>query len=316
MSLHLGLIFTYNKESHNGVIVDSKKNGHIFNSKDYSYSSKQFVTYEGEDFEVNNVIPLTEYAIMSVDEWHKAKPVKMVIVGDGYFSPDLYDKYGHSYSSYGAESYILNKYINKRELCPSDKGTNLYSHYFDKASKCAKYVRSNMKEIADSYRVVIISSHICKVGGDDRYYVDRDVSIKYRDGYLDRFFLRSKNLFSDSGYTSNFTSPYKEGEDYEEEKRARDFFFQEYSYDEHCEYLRDEYQKESYQKENKCLKEKIKFLEYWQINFPYLERVDFIVRSNAEPFFDKENRNRVSNAGLAVKRVFDEYNNGLEKSYS
>lgn len=80
-----------------------------------------------------------------------------------------------------------------------------------------------MKEITDFYRVIITSSHICKVGVGDRYYIDRDVSIKYRDGYLDRFFIRSKNLFRNSGYTSNFTSHYKTGEDYEEEKRARDF---------------------------------------------------------------------------------------------
>ena len=74
--------------------------------------------------------------------------------------------------------------------------------------------------------------------------------------FLDRFFLRSKNLFRDSGYTSNFTSPYKTREDYEEEKRASDFFFQEYSYDEHCRYLRDEYKKESYKEENKYLEKK------------------------------------------------------------
>ena len=42
--------------------------------------------------------------------------------------------------------------------------------------------------------------------------------------YLDRFFLRSKNLFRDSGYTSNFTSPYKTGEDYEKEKKSKKFF--------------------------------------------------------------------------------------------
>ena len=36
--------------------------------------------------------------------------------------------------------------------------------------------------------------------------------------FLDRFFLRNKNLFRDSGYTSNFTSSYKTEEDYEEEK--------------------------------------------------------------------------------------------------
>lgn len=70
--------------------------------------------------------------------------------------------------------------------------------------------------------------------------------------------------------------------------------------------------KESYKEENKYLEEKIKFLEYWQINFQYLERVDFLVRVNTEPFFDKENRDRVSKAGLAIKREFDEYNKGLE----
>lgn len=307
MSLHLGLLFAYNKESHNGVIIDSKKNGHIFMSKNYAYDSEQFATYEGEDFEVEDVIPLTEYAIMSIDQWHKAKPVKMTIVD---YSPDLYDKYGHDYSSKGAESYILKRYVNGKELCPTPKNYTP-TDYFHKASKYAEYVRSNMKEIADSYRVVIESTHICKIGGDDRFYVDRNVSIRYRDGYLDRFFLRSKNLFSDSGYTSNFTSPYKTGEDYDEEKRARELFFKEYSYDEHHRYLMDEYLKEANFEENKYLKEKIEFLEYWQINFSYFERVKSIVYSNTEPFFDKENRNRVSNAGLAIKREFDDYNKGL-----
>ena len=307
MSLHLGLLFAYNKESHNGVIIDSNKNGHIFMSKNYAYDSKQFVTYEGEDFEVEDVIPLTEYAIMSIDQWHKAKPVKMAIVD---YNPDLYDKWGHGYSSNGAESYILKRYVNGEGLCPIPQSYTPID-YFHKASKYAEYVRSNMKEIADSYRVVIESTHICKIGGDDRFYVDRNVSIKYRDGYLDRFFLRSKNLFRDSGYTSNFTSPYKTGEDYEEEKRARELFFREYDYDEHHRYLMDEYQKESYYEEIKHLKEKMEFLEYWQINFSYFERVESIVRSNTEPFFDKENRNRVSNAGLAIKRKFDDYNKGL-----
>lgn len=309
MSLHLGLLYAYNSESHNGVIIDSKKNGHIFMSNNYDYKSKQFVTYEGEDFEVEDVIPLTEYATMSIDEWHRVKPVKMTIVDYG---PDLYDKYGHNYTSYGAECYILKRYVNGKVLCPIPK-SYVPIDCFHKASKYAEYVRSNMKEIADSYRVVIESSHLCKIGGDDRFYVDRNVSIKYMDGYLDRFFLRSKNLFRDSGYTSNFTSPYKTGEDYEEEKRARDLFFKEYSYDEHHSYLMDEYEKESYFEENKYLKEKMEFLEYWQINFSYLERVEAIVRSNTEPFFDKKNRNRVSNAGLSIKREFDDYNRGLDK---
>ena len=74
-----------------------------------------------------------------------SKPVKMAIVGDDYFSSDLYDKYGHEYTSYGAESYILNRYINKRELCPNDKNTILFNDYFDKVSKCAEYIKSNMK---------------------------------------------------------------------------------------------------------------------------------------------------------------------------
>lgn len=307
MSLHLGLLFAYNNESHNGVIIDSKKNGHIFTSKNYAYESKQFVTYVGEDYEVEDVIPLTEYTIMSIDEWHRVKPVKMAIVD---YNPDLYDKYGHNYISYGAEQYILKRYVNGKDLCPTLKKCNI-SDCFDKASANAEYVRSHMKELADSYRVVINSTHCCKIGGDDRFYVDRDVTIKYRDGYLDRFFLRSKNLFRDSGYTSNFTSPYKTGEDYEEEKRARELFFQEYDYAEHHRFLLDEYEKESYVEENKYLKESIEFLEYWHINFSYLERVVSIIRSNNEPFFDKENRNRVSSAGLAIKREFDNYNKGL-----
>ena len=37
---------------------------------------------------------------------------------DGYFSPDLYDKYGHEYTSYGAESYIA----IKREFDEYNKG--------------------------------------------------------------------------------------------------------------------------------------------------------------------------------------------------
>lgn len=307
--LHLGLLYAYNSESHNGVIIDSKKDGHIFNSKNYEYKNKQFVTYEGEDFEVDDVIPLTEYAIMSIEEWHREKPVKMTIVDIG---PNLYDKYGHGYSSDGAESYILKRYVNGKELCPAHNRSSIDS--FRKASINAEYVRSNMKEIADSYRVVIKSSHICKIGGDDRFYVDRNVTIKYRDGYLDRFFLKSKNLFRDSGYTSNFTSPYKTGEDYEEEKRARELFFQEYDYNEHHMFLMKEYDNESYFEENKYLKESMEFLEYWQINFFYLERVTSIVRSNSDPFFDKGNRNMVSKAGLAIKRIFDAYNEGLYKA--
>lgn len=282
--IHLGLLFTYNNDSHNGVIIDSKKNGHIFTSNSYEYKSKQFVTYVGEDFEVEDVIPLTEYAIMSIDEWHRAKPVKMTIVD---YNPDLYDKYGRDYISHGAEQYILKRYVNGKDLCPNINKCNI-DDCFHKASVNAEYVRSHMKEIADSYRVVIDSTHINKIGGDDRFYVDRNVTIKYRDGYLDKFFLKSKSLFRDSGYTSNFTSPYKTGEDYEEEKRARELFFQEYDYNEHHRFLLDEYEKDSYIKENEYLKESMEFLEYWQINFSYLERVESIVRSNNEPFFDKK----------------------------
>lgn len=61
-----------------------------------------------------------------------SKPVKMEIVEDEYFSQNLYDKYGHEYTFYMAESYIFNKYINKRELCPNDKNTILFNDYFDK----------------------------------------------------------------------------------------------------------------------------------------------------------------------------------------
>lgn len=179
---HIGYVCFFNEENLNGILVDSNKEIHAFIS-DKKFEQNQFVTYEGEGFCVNELIPLKDYEFTNEYDYLKEKLV-IQKESNGIF---LYDKHTVKYKANGSEYFILNRYILGKSLAPV-KDFEGCKYSIGEAWDRVEYVRNNKKKIADSYKVHIKSTHISKIGGDDRFYVDRVVSICYRDPYIDRFF--------------------------------------------------------------------------------------------------------------------------------
>lgn len=300
---HIGYIHLYNKETHNGIIIDSNREFHVFRSnKDLDFY--QFVTYEGENFCVDEVIPLVDYEVCTE---YNPKKTWLIIQkeSEGIF---LYSKHGTKYEAKGSEYFILRRYCLGQSLLPIEYKSNKYREINERAS----FVSKNRDKIADSYKVFIKSTHISKIGGDDRFHVDRIVSICYRDLYVDRFFLSSVELDRQSGYTSNFDSTYKDGEDFEEERRGRKYFLLNYNREEHLSYLEKEFSKEDKIEHYNVLKDNLLFLYYWGIwlyGLNDIPHVSFDAFDLWEPIIDSNKK--LTKAGL---RLYDKYNksrNGL-----
>lgn len=302
---HIGYIHLYNKETHNGIIIDSNREFHVFRSnKDLDFY--QFVTYEGESFCVDEVIPLVDYEVCTE---YNPKKTWLIIQkeSEGIF---LYSKHGTKYEAKGSEYFILRRYCLGQPLLPIEYKDNQYILY--EADERANYVSKNRDKIADSYKVFIKSTHFSKIGGDDRFHVDRIVSICYRDLYVDRFFLSSVELDRQSGYTSNFDSPYKDGEDFEEERRGRKYFLSNYNREEHLSYLGKEFSKDDKIEHYNVLKDNLLFLYYWGIKLygsNNIPKVSFDFFDVEKPLVDSNKK--LTEAGLRLYKKYNKSRNGL-----
>ena len=191
---HIGYVNSYFPEKGMGIIIDAHKVAHIFTViPNSSFTIEQFVTYEGEDEIVNDVIALEDYTkFESFKKWKKTSIQ--------WCSPDiiyLVNKNGDRYRLVGpekgvAERYILNYPLKLSKVEPITEKE--YQAEFMEIVQSVEYVSSHIQEIADSYRVNIEVHSYSKPDGDDYCSVDRKVELSYRDCYVDNFWLTSKSL--------------------------------------------------------------------------------------------------------------------------
>lgn len=232
---HIGYVYVYHIVNSTGVVIDSHKIAHLFVSDTQKkYSRFQFVTYEGEGDVVEDVIPLSDYP-----RYERYQEGMKFYLQNGVGSWNKYyliNKDGQRYALNGAEAFVVNKLFRGEEIIPSNISSITEEEYRNQVLKiieCVNFVCSHLQEIADSYEVNITSNHISKIGGDDKFIVDRHVKLSYRDVYINRFFLQDANLFSESGYTSHFEHSYKIGRQSEEESDAKYAFLNSYDKTEH-----------------------------------------------------------------------------------
>ena len=236
---HIGYIHTYHANERKGIVIDSHRFAHIFSSVEgHHFTRFQFVTYEGEGEIVEDVIALESYPL-----YRTIQKDKTFYIQDGsgsWYKYYLVNKRGERYTIDGPEAFIIKMLFHKKSLEPSN--VNIYSedeykNEVNKIFEIVDFVSSHLNEIANSYKVRIKINHITKIGGDDSFYIDRHVELSYRDNYINRFFLCDENLYSDRGYTSHFEHSYKEGRQFEEEKKAINSFLSEYDKKEHLSVL-------------------------------------------------------------------------------
>lgn len=237
--MHIGYI----SELSNGVgiIIDAQHKAHCFVRDGKEFVLYQFVTYEGEDELVKDVTLLESYPFSSGARSYRKEPF---YIQDGVGSMCKYyivSKTGERYGLKGAEAYIVDIIVNRNKKSHSDK-TNLSLEDFTKEIKTiyskVEYVSSHIKKIADSYHVEFKVSHNPKIGGDDRFYVNRVVSIEYFDNYIARFFKKGERIYEESGYSSNFEMPdFIKKEMEENDDLAKQTFMSKYNMIDHLSFL-------------------------------------------------------------------------------
>ena len=268
---HIGYIAQITKDNKFGVLIDSKRKAHCFELQPTDkFTKHQFVTYCGELSVVTNVIPLESYPIYS----YYCYEASYIQEGVGAAACWLVDANGNRYALDGAEAYAVGRLIQKKPIIPSQIKKDTYDEYNGQVLEVLKkveYVSSHIQEIAESYIVKYRTSHITKIGGDDRFYVYREVEIDYTDAYLVNFFLPSEQVFRDSGYTSHFDIPTwleEEMENCEEaQKEAKLKFIQEYDKSSHISTLLYEMETAKAETQEKELKELLEFYSFWAIGF-------------------------------------------------
>ena len=232
---HIGYIYIYNEVEKKGIVIDSHRYSHMFFSEEMDvFHRNQFVTYEGEGDTVEDVIPLDSYPLYKT--YQKDKTFYIQDGTGSWHKYYLVNKAGERFALNGPEAFIVNRLFRGETLYP----TNIIPYSEDEHKKDIQkifesidYVSSNLKSIADSYKVSITINHISKTGGDDRFYIDRHVDLLYRDCYINSFFLNEENLVSESGYTSHFKHSYKKGRQFEIEEKHKNIFLQNYNKNEH-----------------------------------------------------------------------------------
>lgn len=268
---HIGYIAQITQDNKFGVLIDSKRKAHCFElqAKD-KFVNHQFVTYCGELSVVTNVTPLESYPINS----HYCYEAFYIQEGLGSSACWLVDTNGNRYELDGAEAYVVNRLIEKKPIIPQEINKYTFEEYNSQVLEVlnkVEYVCSHLQEIADSYTVKYRTRHIPKVGGDDRFYVDRDVEIVYRDTYLANFFLPDEQVFRDSGYTSHFDIPTWLEEEMntckELQEEAKLKFIKEYDKGTHISTLLYELETAKAEERDKEVKELLEFYSFWAIGY-------------------------------------------------
>lgn len=248
-----------------GIIVDSKHKVYGFEIKDKDdFFRYQFVTFYGEGSIVFEVSHLESYPLSC----RYRKEASYIQEGGGSMYPCfMVDHKGNRYNLDGAEGYVVNRLLMGVPIVPEpfkEPTVEEYENEVKELLNSVEYVSLHMNEIADSYNVTYETRHLTKVGGDDRFYVERIASIEYTDCYLSLFFKPSETLYEDRGYTSHFEIP---DEVHEEMKYtaedAKLAFFQNYNKVNHAATLL--YQRECIisQQREKCARELLTFNALW-----------------------------------------------------
>lgn len=295
--LHIGYICCYNPSTGNGILMDSHKNAHIFNAQNsqHLFIVYEFITYYGEGLFVYNVISLEEYKNYGEMSHRIEKPMSFYrTFNSGSFISDN----RQNYKLQEAEEFIIDLLTKDKKPLPIkiEKPINkAIDEWMPNIIKKVDYVSSHLQEIANSYTVNINIVHISKVGGDDRFYTDRNTEISYRDTYIDNFFAKSKTLDSSSGYSSNYDSPYKEGRDLNKEKEDKYNFIINYNKGDHISALLKEKIKAIEETSKEKARINSNFLYYWgiskELNYPLrCTYLDFSIRFIKESTFIIENK--------------------------
>ena len=264
-----------------GIIIDSKRNAHCFKlESDKKYEPFQFLTFEGSGTFVSHVIPISDYS-----RFQRYQEGKALYIQEGCGSWHkfyLVDRYGQRYSIDGAEAFILEKLFHNKPLFPQAieplKEEELKAKVKE-FSDVVSYVSSHLQEIAASYQVNVKVTHISKIGGDDRFYSDRIVSILYEDAYLHTFFKKSERIDEDSGYSSHYDYPYGQGRKTDEEEEGRRLFLTGYNKIDHFSTLLYEFQKEQTERQRLVVEDNKRWLAYWSFG---IKEQRFIVRGNSK----------------------------------
>lgn len=233
----------------------------------YHYSTSRYyelnlpVLYKVQESKVTNIIFFNDLVIEGLTEEKQSSNQQFkIIVGELTKSNDLieesksifdYKYYTEKEVEFGRlilERFISNQYIDKLRtdaayISASDyyrenKWKGVINHF-------KEYIDSiNLEKILDSLWVKVWDCHITKIGGDDRYYVNREAKLldgtNITDPYLNNIIgLGERCIESDSGYTSHFPKPnipfgVYENETLEAEKRK---IIDRYSKEEHMGWL-------------------------------------------------------------------------------
>lgn len=279
---HIGYIKHIYPDYGFGIIIDAKKNAHCFELEpNKEYKPYTFVSYEGENSLVTDIIPLEDYPRFSY-----YRPNQTFYLQDGvgsWYKFFLVNKKGERYSLDGPEAFIIGKLFKNKPLFPPSIepiSFEEYQHSVEEIFNKVEYVSNHLEEIADSYKVYIKVSHFSKVGGDDRFYTNRCVSLLYRDTYLSKFFLPSEELDKQVAYSSNYDYPFGEGRQMEEEQNGKQSFLNGYNKTEHYSTLLFELNQSIENKDQYLKQEILDWAIFWGFDF---SRKDFswIVNSQA-----------------------------------
>lgn len=214
----IGYICYYNTTTGNGLLMDAGKHIHVFNNIDEGtkLSIFDFVTYRGKDMLVVDVKSLNDYS---------------KLFANNSYGSSMFDN-KEFFNLKSTDSFWFHFLVNKNKVSTNNTESSIFldtEKVIESIIKRVDYVTSHKQEIADSYTVTNEVTHVSKIGGDDRFYTNRSVTLLYRDIYLDTFFANNELLDYSSGYSSNYDSPYKEGRDISKEKKDRENFILNYS---------------------------------------------------------------------------------------
>lgn len=266
---HIGYIDSYFPDKSLGVIIDAHKVAHIFSANsNNTFSSEQFVTYEGEDEIVNDVIPLEDYnKFESYKKW-KRTSIQWCSPAIIY----LVNKNGDRYRLVGPEKKVAERFILNHPLKPSKAepiSEEDYNAEFAVIEKSVEYVSSHIQEIADSYKVLIENHFYSKPGGDDYSCMDRKVQLSYRDSYLDKFFLENEVLYSERSYFISNRSGNCNGRDLAEEERGKVNFQAKYSKNDHLCLRLYKLNERLSNMAIRAAKERMSFSDNWEANIDF-----------------------------------------------
>lgn len=262
---HIGYIKSIHAEYGFGIVIDALKMAHCFAlAPEHNYKTNTFVSFEGDGVLITDIISLDCYP-----RFQRYQPNMNFYLQDGvgsWYKYFLVNNKGERYSLDGAEAFVVRQLFEGKPLFPLQIEPISYDDYSKQVEEIfnkVEYVSTHLQEIANSYEVEIKVSHICKIGGDDRFYTDRVVSLLYRDKYLSKFFLESEQLDKQCAYTSHYDYPFGEGRKFDEEQIGKQAFLSGYDKMAHYSTLLFELNQQLSDKDRLIKENIIDWTKYW-----------------------------------------------------